>query len=175
MKFARLMRENATVVIPLAAICLLAVAMVIADQSSPSVDTVSRNTDASKSAADALARSAAPVAEPASDPMPASSTAVPETKEAHVTITGCLERADEAFRLKDTSGADAPKARNWRWGFLKKGPATVQVVDGSKTVRLRDHIGQRVTVTGMLVDREMQVRSLQPVSASCESPARVKI
>jgi hypothetical protein len=162
-------------VIPLAAICLLAVAMVIADQSSPSVDTVSRHTDATKSAANALAPTDAPAAEPARDPMPESSAPVTEAKEARVTITGCLERNDEAFRLKDTSGTDAPKARNWRWGFLKKGPATVQVVDGSKSVRLRDHVGQRVTVTGTLVDREMQVRSLQPVSTSCEVPARVKI
>jgi hypothetical protein len=175
MKFARLMRENATVVIPLAAICLLAVAGVIANQASPSAETVRRSTDATKSAADTLAPSAAPTAEPARDPMPDSSTPVMETKEAHVTITGCLERSDEAFRLKDTSGTDAPKARNWRWGFLKKGPTTVQVVDGSKSVRLRDHVGQRVTVTGNLVDREMQVRSLQAVSTSCEAPARVKI
>jgi hypothetical protein len=129
-----------------------------------------------RAAADALAKSAEPLA----DPQPVSADAAPpatktDAKAARVTITGCLERADETFRLKDTTGTDAPKARNWRWGFLKKGPATVQVVDGANTVRLRDHVGQRITVTGMLVDREMQVRSLQRVSASCSSPARVKI
>ena len=37
-----------------------------------------------------------------------------------VTVTGCLERSDEAFRLKDTSGADAPRTRSWKTGFLNK-------------------------------------------------------
>jgi hypothetical protein len=49
------------------------------------------------------------------------------------------------------------------------------VVDPANRVRLRDHVGQRVSVTGMLMDREMQVRSLQRVSSSCAAPARVKI
>jgi len=30
-------------------------------------------------------------------------------------------------------------------------------------------VGQRVSVTGTLVDREMQVQSLQPVALSCAS------
>ena len=39
---------------------------------------------------------------------------------ASVTLTGCLERDDETFRLKNTTGDDAPKARSWRSGFLRK-------------------------------------------------------
>ena len=178
MKFARLMRENATVAIPLAAICVLAAAMVIAaQQPSPSSDTASRVVPAERAAADAQAKSAEPLADPApaSDETLAPTPTTEDAKAARVTITGCLERADEAFRLKDTTGSDAPKARNWRWGFLKKGPATVQVVDASSKVRLRDHVGQRITVTGMLVDRAMQVRSVQRVSSSCAAPSRVKI
>src|SRR5437016_369288 len=83
---------------------------------------------------------------------------------AAVTITGCLERNAEAFRLKDTAGASAPKARSWKSGFLKKGSATVAVIDAGNRVKLPTHVGQRVSVTGTLVDREMQVRSLQRVA-----------
>jgi hypothetical protein len=88
-------------------------------------------------------------------------------KPAPVTISGCLERSDETFRLKDTAGADAPKSRSWKSGFLKKGSASIAVVDASHRLKLPDHVGQRVSVTGSLVDREMQVRSLQRIAASC--------
>ena len=101
----------------------------------------------------------APIAEPVAAERP--------QKTAAVTITGCLERNAEAFRLKDTAGASAPKARSWKSGFLKKGSATIAVIDASNRVKLPTHVGQRVSVTGTLVDREMQVRSLQPVAASC--------
>jgi hypothetical protein len=94
-------------------------------------------------------------------------------KLAPVTITGCLERDDRTFRLKDTTGANAPKSRSWKTAFLKKGSASIQVVDAAN--RLRDHVGQRVSVTGVLVNREMQVRSLQRVAPSCTSSSRVKI
>jgi hypothetical protein len=88
---------------------------------------------------------------------------------AAVTITGCLERHDETFRLKDTTGVDAPKSRSWRSGFLKKGLASIEVLDAANKLKLTDHIGQRVSVTGVLVDREIQVRSLQRIAASCSS------
>jgi hypothetical protein len=84
-----------------------------------------------------------------------------------VTVTGCLERAGESFRLKDTSGASAPKSRTWKSGFLKKGSATLDVVDAAHTLRLADHVGRRVSVTGPLVDREMRARSLRRVASSC--------
>ena len=85
-----------------------------------------------------------------------------------VTITGCLERDDETFRLKDTTGLDAPKSRSWKSGFLKKGSASVEVVDAAHRLHLTNHIGQRVSITGMLVDREMEGRTLRRVAASCD-------
>jgi len=88
-------------------------------------------------------------------------------KLAAVTITGCLERNDETFRLKDTAGESAPKARSWKSGFFKKSAASIAVIDAGNRVKLPAHVGQRVSVTGTLVDREMQVRSLQRVAASC--------
>jgi hypothetical protein len=89
------------------------------------------------------------------------------SKAAPVTIIGCLERDGDAFQLKDASGADAPRARSWKSGFLKKGPATLDVVDASHTLKLGDQAGHRVSVTGTLADREMHARSLRRVGSSC--------
>jgi hypothetical protein len=103
-------------------------------------------------------------------PRPAAVEQVAE-QEAPVTITGCLEQDDETFRLKNTSGDQAPKARSWKSGFLKKNSAAIEVVDVSNKVQLPSHVGQRVVVTGMLVDREMQVRSLRRVATTCNQTA----
>jgi len=91
--------------------------------------------------------------------------------QAPVTVTGCLEMDNETFRLKNTSGTNAPKARSWKSGFLKKNPASIQIVDEANRVQLPAHVGQRVVVTGKLVDREMQVRSLRSVATSCNQEA----
>jgi len=88
-------------------------------------------------------------------------------KKSPVTIAGCLVRADEAFRLKDTSGADAPRARSWKSGFLKRGSAAVDLVESGNGLKLRDNVGKRVSVTGMLNDRQMRVQSVRPVAPSC--------
>jgi hypothetical protein len=85
-----------------------------------------------------------------------------------VTITGCLERSDTTYRLTETTGMDAPKSRSWKRGFLKKGMTPVEVVDAANRLNLSNHVGQRVSVTGLLVDREMTLRSLQRVAASCD-------
>jgi len=97
------------------------------------------------------------------------STALRAASEATpVTITGCLERDNATFRLKDTAGTEAPKSRSWKKGFLKKGTAPIDVVDSANRLSLSSHVGQRVSVTGVLVDREMTLRSLQRVAASCD-------
>jgi len=100
--------------------------------------------------------------------MPAVDSKTPGQKGTPVTITGCLEQAHETFRLKDTSGVAAAKARSWKSGFLKKSAASIEVVDAANRLQLPTHVGQRVSVTGMLVDREMQGRSLKRVAASCD-------
>ena len=84
-----------------------------------------------------------------------------------VTVTGCLQRDDDMFMLKNASGAAAPKSRSWKSGFLKKGSASVALVDPPKKLHLPDHVGERVSLTGVLVDREMQVRALNRVAGSC--------
>ena len=110
-----------------------------------------------------------------SSPAPAVEPA-PDTKVARVTIEGCLERADDTFRLTDTAGTNAPTSRSWKSGFLKKRPAAIEVRDSVKRVNLASHVGQRVSVTGTLVDRQMRVGSLQPISLSCSTyNSKVKI
>ena len=121
-----------------------------------------------------LEPSTAAPAMPAAETAPAETAATP-AKTTRVTLTGCLERADETFRLKDTEGEDAPKARSWKTGFLKKGRTAVEIVDAGRRLNLSDHVGERVTITGTLVEREVRVRSLQRVAASCSIAPRVKV
>ncbi|HKE85533.1 MAG TPA: hypothetical protein VKB50_17345 [Vicinamibacterales bacterium] len=84
-----------------------------------------------------------------------------------VTIAGCLAKDGDMFRLKDTTGAYAPRSRSWKSAFLRKSSSPVGIVDASRRLRLRSHVGERVSVTGRLVGGEMQVRSLRRVASSC--------
>jgi hypothetical protein len=113
-------------------------------------------------------------AEPAKAPSstPAAPTPVGATASvaaaAVTTIQGCLQSGDDGFWLKSTSGADAPKARSWKSGFLTKRSAAIEVVDAGNSLRLSNHVGQRVAATGTLTDRRMQAHSLYTVAASCD-------
>jgi hypothetical protein len=84
-----------------------------------------------------------------------------------ITVTGCLERADNDFRLTETSGAQAPKARSWKSGFLKKRASDLDVVDPAKKVKLGDHVGHRDALTGTVDRGEIRVRSMRHLAASC--------
>jgi hypothetical protein len=88
---------------------------------------------------------------------------------AAVTISGCVETGvnDTTFRLTDTGGSDAPKSRSWRSGFLRKRTAPVALIDSANALRLQNYVGRRISATGLLMNREMQVRSLLPAGASC--------
>ena len=100
----------------------------------------------------------------------------PQANVERVTIEGCLERADDTFRLTNTAGTNAPMSRSWKSAFLKKHLATIEVRDSVKRVNLASHVGQRVSVTGTMVDRQMRVGSLQPISLSCSTyNSKVKI
>lgn len=123
----------------------------------PRFDAVPMPAAAPKSLAAANGSSAVPL------PPASSAAAKPPT----VTLAGCLEREGDDFRLNDVTGADAPKARSWKSGFLKKGKASVDVVDATHALRLADQVGRRVSVTGALADRELKARSLRRVAASC--------
>jgi len=164
------MRTMSTRTMVIGVLCFLGAAMVIgAATSDVKQEAAAPHAQARPAASAAPSTAAAAAMTPtAESSVPADANAkaaVP--KLASVTITGCLERDAETYRLKDTSGDNAPKARSWKSGFLKKNTATVEVVDAPKSAKLPSHVGERVSVTGVLNGREMQVRSLQRLSPSC--------
>jgi hypothetical protein len=154
--------------------CVMAAAMLLAARESSSPGTGARVDGPSETAvAQAGIADKQPLAPSAKARM---STSKPDAaaakstvqKSAFVTITGCLERNNDAFRLTNTDGSDAPRSRSWKSGFLKRGPASVEMVDQANRVKLATHVGQRVSVTGPLEDRQMQVRSLRPIAPACD-------
>jgi len=102
-------------------------------------------------------------------PVVGATTTSDAVSQAVTTMRGCLESTvdGDEFRLTDTEGADAPKARSWRSGFLKKRSAAVELVDLSDPAMLRKYVGRRVVATGVLTGRELRVRSLQAAGSSC--------
>jgi hypothetical protein len=101
---------------------------------------------------------------------PAPAPPVPATAaDDQVTITGCLEASGngDRFRLTDTEGANAPKARSWRTGFLKKRSAAVDLVGAPDVAALHKQVGQRIAVSGVQTNRELRVSSVRVVSPSC--------
>lgn len=122
---------------------------------------------AAKTSAADVSRGETPAVESVEAPAEESTAKTDVQNLAPVTITGCLELDEETFRLKDTSGVDAPQSRSWRSGFLKKRPSGIALVDPTNALKLPDYVGQRVAATGMLMNREMRASSLRRVSASC--------
>jgi len=110
---------------------------------------------------------AAPAPPPVAPPVeqPAADAAVELSA---VTLAGCLEQDDESFVLKNTSGEEAPRKRSWKMGFLKKSSADVEVIDDTHRLPLMTHVGQRVNLTGTLVDRELQVHRLETIAGDCD-------
>jgi hypothetical protein len=82
-------------------------------------------------------------------------------------IEGCLVQDNDQFRLKNTSGEDAPRGRSWKSGFLHKSAKTIDVADETHRLNLARHVGERVTITGILDDRQLQGTSLKRVAESC--------
>jgi hypothetical protein len=158
--------------IAVVAMCFIGAAIIIGASSSSGPATVARldapSDYASEMAASGSAGTAGTSGRDAMEPVleVEPPTSIPPAGPP-ITITGCLDRSDDTFLLKNTSGAGAPKARSWKSGFLKKGTASVALVDPPKKLRLTDHVGERVSLTGVLVDREMQVRSMHRVAPAC--------
>ncbi len=168
-------------VFALVAVCLIVAALVMAirDGSEP---TEAAAADAKVAAAAAHATqpttAATPKAKTSATSAAATTTAASPSESAvakpssalsaTVTVAGCLERTGDGFRLKDTSGADAPKSRSWKTGFFKKSSASIDVVDAANGLKLANYAGSRVSVTGTLIDREMRAHSLQRLQGACK-------
>ena len=149
-----------------------------APQSAKAIQPKSPATKAAKPAAALKTVVATASAEPADATSPAKGTPAMESRSVATnhqdeesiatTIGGCLVHDDGMFRLKDTDGDHAPKSRSWKSGFSKKGSARIELVDASHRVDFTSHVGYRVSVSGMLADREMQVRSIKGGTERCD-------
>jgi hypothetical protein len=144
-------------------------AATVASETKKIVATTARKpvVESAKSPASAANAPAAESATTTPDVESASTAKADVEKSALVTISGCLEFDDATFWLKDTDGVDAPKSRSWKSGFLRKRSAPIEVVETVHTLRLPTYVGHRVAATGTLIDREIQVRSLQRIADSC--------
>ena len=141
--------------------------------SKPAIKTLAPKPHANRPVESPKASGAVAAAATPAEPAPARNAAAASAAiagPAPVTITGCLEMSvDEMeFRLTDTEGAQAPRSRSWRTGFLKKKSAPVALVDPSDPQAWNQQVGKRVAATGLLTSREMRVSSLRVVSPSCD-------
>lgn len=137
------------------------------------VASVQKKADIDAARSELVVRPPAPVPPPAAKNSEGGKSVKSEKSDAQperVTIVGCLERSDESFRLTDTAGEDAPASRSWKSGFLKKKKARLEVIDSVKRLNLASHVGERVSVTGTLVEKEIHAGSLQRIAASCGTP-----
>jgi hypothetical protein len=139
----------------------------------PRTATVAQNTARPQTAARTTptvrrASTSASAAKPTIASKESEPTRVASAQADAITVTGCLEQDDDTFKLKDTEGENAPTSRSWKGGFLRRSNRSVEVVDASNRFKLANHVGERVTATGTLVDGDMQLRSLRRVAASCE-------
>jgi hypothetical protein len=158
-------------------VCAIAAAMLFASRSPSQPSDVSERTARSKrgtvaqSSSDARKGTAKqPQAKKTStsSASAAKRTSNPATEPGAVRITGCLERDGSTYSLKDAAGTDVPQSRSWKSGFLRKDTPSIEIVDAQNRLKLANYVGRRVSVTGLLVDREMIGRSLQWVAGSCE-------
>jgi hypothetical protein len=98
------------------------------------------------------------------------------TGDALATLKGRTNSASGSYEIvralprlagQHTDGVDAPTSRSWRSGFLRKRSAPIEVVGAAHTLRLPTCVRQRVAATGTLIERKMQVRSLQRIADFC--------
>jgi phosphate-selective porin len=82
-------------------------------------------------------------------------------------LTGCLQNDDGHFKLTDLPDGQAPKARNWKTAYVTKSSKDIEVV-GAANLKLKDHVGHKVTVVGTR-DSATRVKatSLKMVASRC--------
>ena len=87
--------------------------------------------------------------------------AAPAVPAGSITLTGCLEADRRKYMLTDLEGAQAPKGRSWKTGFVTKTSKDVEVTPSS-SVKLGNHIGRKVSVVGVRNDdTHLQARSIK--------------
>lgn len=131
--------------------------------------TMQINTSAqSKTPAKAPAKTATAKAAPAkAAPAKAAPAKVAAAPVDSITLTGCLEADGRKYMLTDLEGAQAPKGRSWKTGFVMKKSKDVEITSSS-SVKLGDHLGHKVSVVGVRNgDTHLQARSIKQIAASC--------
>jgi hypothetical protein len=69
-----------------------------------------------------------------------------------VTMIGCLESDGSTYRLADVQGNQAPKGRSWKTGFVTKKTKNIDLVGAPASLKLQDHVGHKVSVSGLKDD-----------------------
>jgi hypothetical protein len=82
-------------------------------------------------------------------------------------LTGCLENDGDHYKLTDLPDGQAPKGRSWKTAYVTKSNKAVEVT-GATSLKLKDHVGHKVTITGTR-DGETHVKatSLKMVANHC--------
>ncbi|MCA1563729.1 MAG: hypothetical protein LC804_26945 [Acidobacteria bacterium] len=98
------------------------------------------------------------------------SVALAADKAKTVTLTGCVRNNGDrnSFVLTKVEGVAAPRARGWKTAYLLKRPGKVEVVAGATSVKVRDHVGRRVAVTGTMEQKGrtvLKARSIRVISS----------
>lgn len=82
-------------------------------------------------------------------------------------LTGCLQNDGDHFKLTDLPDGQAPKARNWKTAYVTKSNKAVEVT-GATSLKLKDHIGHKVTIIGTRDgDARVKATSLKMVASRC--------
>jgi len=109
----------------------------------------------------------APIAAQGTTSKPAASSAKAAATPA-ATMTGCLHADGSKYMLTNVEGANAPKARNWKTAYVTKSTKNVEVVGASSSLKLKDQVGHKVTVSGTRDgDTHFKAQSLKQVAKSC--------
>ena len=83
-----------------------------------------------------------------------------------VTMIGCLESDGSNYRLADVQGNLAPKGRSWKTGFVTKKTKNIDLVGVPASLKLQDHVGRKVSVSGLRDDEtHLKARSIRQLGS----------
>jgi hypothetical protein len=97
--------------------------------------------------------------------LPLEADRAPAQSPAPVSMTGCLRASRSGYVLTGLRGNQAPKARNWKTGYIMT--TRDFVVSPTAGVKLQDHIGRQVTVVGVVDGTRITARTIRRIATSC--------
>ena len=146
-----------------AALCAILLASV---QVSTSAQTKTPAKAPAKAAPAKAAPAKAAPAKAAPAKVAAAKVAVEPVDPNSVTMIGCLESDGTSYRLSDVQGNLAPKGRSWKTGFVTKKPKNIDLVGAPASLKLKDHVGRKVSVSGLRDDEtHLKARSIKQLGS----------